>query len=123
VSFYQGVIAVISVVLVWLASYDRGYLWQEGWPRRVMEVIAARSYSLYLVHIPVYFAAHELWYRLHGMVNPSLHQAMGMLLVTGACVAAVAELNHRVLERPLREHGKRLAAAYRARIALQTAGL
>jgi peptidoglycan/LPS O-acetylase OafA/YrhL len=121
VDFYQGVVASISVVLVWLASYGRGYLWQEGWSRRVMEMIAARSYSLYLVHIPIYFAAHEIWYRRYDMVNPTQRQAAAMVVCAVVCVFAVAELNHRLLEKPLREHGKRLAAAYRARATLQPA--
>lgn len=120
ISFLQGPVALISAILVWIASYDRGYLWQQGWPRRVMEVIAARSYSLYLVHIPVYFAAHEIWFRLYGMANPNWHQAIAVVGITLLATACVAELNHRLLETPLREHGKRLAAAYRARTALET---
>jgi peptidoglycan/LPS O-acetylase OafA/YrhL len=121
VGFFQGPVALISTILVWIASYDGGYLWQEGLSRRVMEVIAARSYSLYLVHIPVYFAAHELWYRWYGMATPSQVQAIILLSLTALTVIFVAELNHRLLEKPLREHGKRLAADYRARTALEIA--
>jgi peptidoglycan/LPS O-acetylase OafA/YrhL len=119
VNFYQGVVAVLAGILVWAASYDRGYLWREGFSRRVMEAIAARSYSLYLVHIPVYFAAHELWFRLYSMLNPSRLQAAAVVGLALAAVACVAELNHRLLEKPLRERGKRIAAEYRARIALE----
>jgi peptidoglycan/LPS O-acetylase OafA/YrhL len=111
-------VALISAILVWIASYNRGYLWQEGFTRRVMAAIAARSYCLYLVHIPVYFAAHETWYRLYGTAIPSRAQAIVLLGVTGLAVFGVAELNHRLLEQPLRDHGKRLAAQYRARVAL-----
>jgi peptidoglycan/LPS O-acetylase OafA/YrhL len=121
VSFYQGPVAVISAILVWIASYGRGYLWQEGASRRIMASIAARSYCLYLVHIPVYFGAHEIWYRLYGDVNPHRHQAAVLVGLAVLAVFAVAELNHRLLERPLREHGKRLAAEYRNRMALQPA--
>jgi peptidoglycan/LPS O-acetylase OafA/YrhL len=121
VTFYMGPVALLCAGLVWLASYDRGFLWQEGWPRRVMEIIAARSYSLYLVHIPVYFAAHEIWFRLHGAAIPGHHRALAIVAGTLAAVAVVAELNHRLLERPLREHGRRLAAAYRAGSALRPA--
>jgi peptidoglycan/LPS O-acetylase OafA/YrhL len=119
VTLYQGPVALVSVILVWLASYDRGYLWQEGLSRRVMVVIAARSYSLYLVHIPVYFAIHEIWFRRHGAAIPSRSQAIVMLIVALPAAFALAELNHRVVERPLRDHGRRLAAQYRARTTLQ----
>jgi peptidoglycan/LPS O-acetylase OafA/YrhL len=121
VSFYQGPVALISVILVWIASYDSGYLWQDGWSRRVMEAIAARSYSLYLVHIPVYFAAHEIWFRLYSLANPNHLQAITVVGLALLATACVAELNHRLLEKPLREHGKWVAAVYRARTALETA--
>ncbi len=120
VSFYQGPVALISAILVWIASYDGGYLWRQGFTRRVMEAIAARSYSLYLVHIPVYFATHEIWFRLYSLTNPNRHQAIALVGLTLLATAGVAELNHRLLEKPLREHGKHLAAAYRARTALET---
>jgi len=116
VPFFQGPIAVIAAGLVWVASYDRGYLWQPGWPRQIMAYIAARSYSLYLVHIPVYLGAHEVWVRLHGMVVPDGRRQAAMFLACGyAATFVVAEINHRLVERPLREHGKRVAARFRAR--------
>ena len=121
VTFYQGPIALLSVILVWIASYDRGYLWRDGLARRVMELIAARSYSLYLVHIPVYFAAHEIWFRLFFMQNPTRPQAAAVVALAVFVVFVIAELNHRLLEKPLREHGKRLAARYRARMAMEMA--
>jgi peptidoglycan/LPS O-acetylase OafA/YrhL len=115
VPFFQGPIAVISVFLVWLASYGQGYLWPAGRSRRILEFIAARSYSLYLVHIPVYFGAHEVWYRLHKLTVPDHVQAVVLLVATFVTVGLVAEANHRLLEAPLREHGKKLAAAFRNR--------
>ena len=121
VSFYQGPIAVISVFLVWVASYNGGYLWQAGYSRRVMEVIAARSYSLYLVHIPVYFGAHEIWYRFHKLSNPTKPQAVVLVVLAALALACVAELNHRLLERPLRARGRQIAAAFQARKLMELA--
>jgi peptidoglycan/LPS O-acetylase OafA/YrhL len=121
VSFFQGPITVIVAVLVWLASYDKGLLWQHGPVRQVMQLIAARSYSLYLIHIPVYFAAHEIWYRLYKLATPSYMQA-GILVVSAyAALGLLVEANHRLLEEPLRAHGKQLAANFRARTMGQTA--
>jgi peptidoglycan/LPS O-acetylase OafA/YrhL len=114
VPFYQGVVAVISGLLVWLASYDRNFLSGPGPLRRVMEFIAARSYSLYLVHIPVYCSMCELWRRWYGSTLPSHVQQGGIFLAAGAAVLLVAELNHRLLETPLRNHGKRLVTRRRA---------
>jgi peptidoglycan/LPS O-acetylase OafA/YrhL len=114
VTFFQEPVAIVSVALVWLASYDRGFLWRENFGRRIMEIIAARSYSLYLIHIPVYFGAHEIWYRLHGTRIPSRPQAVILVLLALLTLAAVAELNHRLLEKPLRARGKQIVAERRA---------
>ena len=41
-----------------------------------MEIVAARSYSIYLVHIPTYFAMHEAWYRIYKFAVPTHRQAV-----------------------------------------------
>lgn len=115
IDFYQGPIAAVSIFLVWLASYNEGFLWRPGLPRRVMEGFAARSYSLYLVHVPVYFGMHEAWFRMFGPAIPTHRQAVIYLALTVLPLAAVTELNHRLLERPLREYGKQVADAFRTR--------
>jgi peptidoglycan/LPS O-acetylase OafA/YrhL len=114
VSFYQGPVALISAALVWLGSYDRRFLCGPGFARRGMEIIAARSYSLYLIHVPVYCAMREVWYCMHGVALPSRLQQVEILITVALMLVAVTELNHRLLEKPLREHGKRLVARRRA---------
>jgi peptidoglycan/LPS O-acetylase OafA/YrhL len=114
VPFFLGPVALISAMLVWIASYDRGYLWRPGRSRRVMEVIASRSYSLYLVHIPVYFGMHEMWFRLYSMQNPSRPQALIYLAIMLVPLIALTELNHRLIEKPLRERGRILASRFAA---------
>lgn len=113
VSFYQEPIAVLAVTLVWLASYDQNYLWPPGLLRRGMEVIAARSYSLYLIHIDVYFGIHELWYRRHGLAIPTRLQAVEILLLAAVVLICVTELSHRLVEIPLRARGKQIVARRR----------
>ncbi len=115
VSFFPGPIAVISGLLVWVATYDQGYLWHPGWPRQIMEMMAARSYSIYLVHIPVFFGMHEAWYRIYKHAVPTHLQALELFAITPFVLALVTELNHRLLELPLREHGKQVARRYASR--------
>lgn len=114
VPFFLGPIALVTAFLVWVASYDEGYLWRPGAVRSFMEILAARSYSLYLVHIPVYFAMQESWFRLHGTTPPTPRQAIIYLALAVPALALVTELNHRLLERPLREYGKQQARRYAA---------
>jgi peptidoglycan/LPS O-acetylase OafA/YrhL len=116
VAFSYGPISIVSGLLVWVASYDQGFLWHPGRPRRVMEIVAARSYSIYLVHIPTYFAMHEAWYRIYKFAVPTHLQAVVYFVIAAISIALITELNHRLLERPLREHGKRVAKLYAQRM-------
>ncbi len=116
VPFIQGPIAVLSALLVWAASYGKGFLWRPGFSRRIMEIIAARSYSLYLVHIPVFFGMHEMWFRLYTLATPTHRQAIIYFALTLIPLTLVTELNYRLLERPLRERGKDVARRYARRL-------
>ncbi|HYP63762.1 MAG TPA: acyltransferase [Acidocella sp.] len=116
VPFLQGPIAILSGLLVWVASYGQGFLWKPGLSRQIMEIIAARSYSLYLVHIPVFFGMHEMWFRLYTLAVPTHRQALIYFAATLVPLALITELNYRFLESPLREHGKILARRYAQRM-------
>ena len=116
VNFAYGPIAVTAGLLVWIASYGKGFLWRPGWPRKVMEIVAARSYAIYLVHIPVFFGMHEAWSRIYRLAEPTHMQALAYFAIAFCTVALFAELNYRLLERPLREHGKAVAGRYARRM-------
>lgn len=54
VSIKVGMIALLSAALVWVASYDHGYL---SIPRPFSSVLiwlGSRSYGIYLIHIPAF---------------------------------------------------------------------
>lgn len=121
VTFAQGPIAILAGLLVWVASYGQGFMWQPGLSRRVMEIIAARSYSLYLVHIPVFFGMHEMWFRLYTLAVPTHYQALCYFALTLVPLILITELNYRLLERPLREHGKVVTHRYLQRVQPLTA--
>jgi peptidoglycan/LPS O-acetylase OafA/YrhL len=78
--------------------------------------VGARSYALYLIHLPVYHAAVELWSRL----NPAVLKSGGghtlILLATALPpIFLLADLNYRFVEVPLRRRGARLAERIRNR--------
>jgi peptidoglycan/LPS O-acetylase OafA/YrhL len=64
VSFQTGFIAVLSAGLVWVASYDKGYICPAGRAQRLLIWIGARSYALYLVHPFAFFGTREIMGRL-----------------------------------------------------------
>ncbi|WP_417663240.1 acyltransferase family protein [Pseudomonas sp.] len=105
-----GLIAVLATVLVWLASYGRGYLWPTGMVQRLMMWLGARSYAIYLIHIPVYFFTRELLYRALAIkeISASEHVLLGVA-IAGGLTLVLSQLNYRWVEMPMRQLGSRVA--------------
>ena len=114
--FRISAIAVLSATLVWLASYDCDYLLPEGWWKGLLVWIGARSYAIYLIHVPVYFLLRELCFRLGSPDGTPLHPSAWLLaLLASGMIALLADLNYRYLEQPLRERGRHIADRFRRR--------
>ena len=113
VQFPFGMVAVLSAVLVWLASYDENYVWHDSLLKRAFLWIGARSYALYLIHQPVYLSLHEIWFRTHPItVHPRGLQALAYILIAYVLLLGLADLNYRLLEVPLRRRGAAIAMRF-----------
>ena len=112
VPFRFGVVAVLSALLVFVASYDRDYLMRPGLLKRVMMWFGSRSYALYLTHIPAFALTREIWYRIEPPGTAFGTGAFaGRYAVTALCLLfCFAELNFRFVETPLRRRGAGIAA-------------
>ncbi len=115
-NFRLGLIAVLGGLLVWIASYDQGLLVRPKFPRRVLIWFGSRSYSLYLTHVPAYFATREIWFRVSppGTVFGGQF-ALRFALTAGLLVFALAEANYRFVEQPLRRRGNRISDSFARR--------
>jgi peptidoglycan/LPS O-acetylase OafA/YrhL len=104
-----GSIAVLSALLVWIASYNRDYLMPVAGVQRVLAWIGSRSYGIYLIHIPAYQLVRELIFRLQtaGLPSPAGHPIITLLLAFGLIVL-LSELNYRFIEMPMRNRGAAL---------------
>lgn len=111
-----GLLAVFGAAIVWVASYDRDYLFPPGRLKRALCWVGGRSYGIYLIHVPVYFATREFWSRIWpAALQPGPHH-MALLLATSLpLIAILAELNFRLVEDPLRRRGARIAERVRRR--------
>jgi peptidoglycan/LPS O-acetylase OafA/YrhL len=93
--FDIGNIALIAAALVWLASYDRGYICPWHWPKPVLLWVGSRSYVLYLCHVPV------------GILVAHLHAGLwGIIPVHLLALYTAAEATHRFVEQPGRRFGR-----------------
>jgi peptidoglycan/LPS O-acetylase OafA/YrhL len=108
-SYRIGSIAVLSAVLVWIASYNRDYLMPAGAVQRLLAWVGSRSYGIYLIHIPAYQLVRELIFRLQnaGLPSPAGHPIVTLLLAFGL-VVLLSELNYRFIEMPMRNRGAAL---------------
>ncbi|WP_161866710.1 acyltransferase family protein [Pseudomonas yangonensis] len=109
-----GMIALVSAALVWVASYDRSYM---GFPKPLSSLLiwlGARSYAIYLIHIPAFYFTRELWFRTKAATQGFNDDFFYPFVIT-ACllILVLSELNYRLLEVPLRDHGKRVAQRIR----------
>ncbi|MES2819196.1 MAG: acyltransferase [Pseudomonadota bacterium] len=105
-----GLIAVLSGVLVLMASYNRDLLVPVGRLQALLLWIGARSYALYLIHVPVFFATREVFYRAFPEQASDPQLAPAYLLCAAVLLVLLAELNFRLLEMPLRRRGALLSA-------------
>lgn len=119
-----GVVALVAAAIVWLASYDSDYIFPPGPWKRLLCWMGERSYALYLIHLPAFFAAREFWFRVDPEVlTPSAAHA-AILFATGFPLTfGLADLNYRFVEQPLRRRGARIAENLRRRDLAPDAGL
>lgn len=117
----MGVMAMMAACLVWLASYDRGYIFGYSGLSNVLIWLGARSYAIYLIHWPMLKLINEISFRLlqEGfVVDPQILlpiQVFGFALLT----AVLAELNFRYVEQPLRRQGAAISRRMLAAAATQ----
>ncbi|WP_175984542.1 acyltransferase family protein [Burkholderia stabilis] len=106
---YTMMVSVIGALAVWVASYDRGYLFPANKLRVALAYIGARSFAIYLIHNPVYWATRELWARLlPGTHFDHTHTAL-FIATAVLLIWLLSELNYRFIEMPLRDLGSHLA--------------
>lgn len=109
VSIKIGMIALVSALLVWVASYNHDYLRFPQPLSSVLIWLGARSYGIYLIHIPAFFLTREIWYRLHGGAEFGPERFYPFLLTATILIVLLCELNYRLVETPFRRKGKLIA--------------
>ncbi|WP_069357785.1 acyltransferase family protein [Burkholderia cenocepacia] len=119
-----GLVAVVSGIMVFMASFDKGYIVPWRFARPIASYIGSRSYTLYVVHIPAFVTAKEIWFHL---LPPGTHLDGTYTLRFGllglALLITFTELNYRLLENPLRKYGARIAARKRGDESQRQAGV
>lgn len=108
--YRMSFVAVVAGVFVYLASYDQSYVMRDSALKRILVQLGARSYALYLVHIPAFFLVRESWVRVMGDDIPqSTCARLAFLAVAYLLAFVLAEANYRLIETPFRRVGQGIA--------------
>ena len=91
----------LGTVLVGMAALDRGYIgtFGFGW---LVRWLGSRSYSIYLVHMPVILSVLAVDEGLRPRLGPGwlLQPQIRYWWISLLCIAIAAELTYRLVERP-----------------------
>jgi peptidoglycan/LPS O-acetylase OafA/YrhL len=106
-----GLVALVALLLVWISSYQKGYLFCPAGLSKVLEWMGSRSYALYVIHVCAYHFSVELWSRYAAAQGVALDKSftVEMLLTAALFMVIGAELNYRLVEQPLRRKGAEIA--------------
>jgi peptidoglycan/LPS O-acetylase OafA/YrhL len=112
-----GILALASAGLVWLARSDRGLILPRTRLDPLILWVGSRSYSLYLIHTVASRVAWSLRDRVISAV-PAFGATGGMLLglaLSLGLLGLLAEANFQLVERPLRDLGRRISRSASSR--------
>lgn len=105
-----GMIAVVTALLVFLASFNQGYIVNIPLVTPLMIWFGARSYGIYLIHLFAYRFVYEGFSRYAASIQVPLDVSFTkpLLLSALALIFVLAELNYRFIEVPLRNRGSKI---------------
>lgn len=105
-----GLIALLSVLLVWIASYGSGLLCFGGPLKNLFVWFGGRSYAIYLIHVPVFFFIREVWNLIHPGQHAGSQYFYHFVITAALLICILSEINYRAIESPLRRKGAMIAA-------------
>ncbi|MEX3972089.1 acyltransferase family protein [Paraburkholderia caribensis] len=110
VSFSTGMVAIVSAVLVFIASFNGDYIARGHIAKPILLWIGSRSYSIYLIHWFSIYATKTFWWYVEpkGTIFDGKY-TLRYLLTWLILTFVLSEMNYRFVETPLRRKGARIA--------------
>ncbi len=105
-------LAILSLALVWIASWNKNIFMPIPFMSQLLTWIGSRSYGIYLIHIPAFFATREIWFRISGAKIFDATFFWPFLLTASILLLLFVELNYRWLEMPFRKAGARISERF-----------
>lgn len=108
-SYRMSLITLLSVLLVWMASYNND-LFLPAPLRNLLVWVGARSYAIYLIHVPAFFLTRHIWMNLASDRVADTSFFYSYVLTAALLILVCSELNYRLVEMPLRRYGSGVGA-------------
>jgi peptidoglycan/LPS O-acetylase OafA/YrhL len=106
VPFVFTLVSIMCLILVWVGSYNAGYLFPSGTYRKVLSYIGSRFFAIYLIHNPVFWATREIWFRIEGPeAQFNSTYTIRFLATAIVLIVVLCEANYRLIKNPLRKRG------------------
>jgi len=102
-SIYEPLDSLVPMLLVWLATMQKGLILPIKSLEPVLDWIGTRSYGLYLIHLPAFYLSFTILYQTQH--NNVLCRSF-LALIIGV---TLAELCYRYFETPIRNYGRNLS--------------
>lgn len=112
VPFYTGMLALLSAILVLVASYNKDYFIKNKILKTLLLWIGSRSFAIYLLHTPAFHLTKEIWYRMEPNTVFNESYTLKFSLTALFIIIILSELNFRFLEIPIRKFGRRYSENY-----------
>jgi peptidoglycan/LPS O-acetylase OafA/YrhL len=112
VPFFPTMVSVISLLMVFVASYDQGFLIAPGLVRSFLVWIGERSFAIYLMHNGVFWLIIGVSRRYFPQPYPAERTTIAFVVAAAVILAIASDLSFRFLETPLRQRGKRVTSDF-----------
>jgi len=103
--FFNGLVALVAGLLVYIASFDRGYFLRQGYLLKITAFIGERSYSMYLTHLISFVLVKGVFYKLEVYSREGVF-AIYLALAAWVGIFILSEFSYRFIEILLREKGR-----------------
>ena len=111
-TFTIPIVCALAAVLVGIAACEGGAITFPAPLRQVMDFIGRRSYTIYLIHIPLFYVTCELMYRYckNAGIAISSELRFEYALTFTVLMLVITEIVYQLLERPMIRRGHRISA-------------
>lgn len=107
--FFNGMVVLVGGILVFVASFDMGYLINKGLFRNILVYIGERSYSMYLTHLICISLTRDVYILLYGGLPIDIEESVVLILISFVLIFILSEFSYRFVESSLREKGRRIS--------------